>query len=97
MVLQDNPTQITPVPFRNMASSLLIRITHDNWHFPWYFEALPIFLGKVGQYRVKIMGSGEGLLGSNCNSASYEICTLFLLLFYEIVKSDQGNGSFTPK
>lgn len=44
---------------------------------------------------VKIMGSGAGLLDSNSTSVSYEVCMLFLLLFYEVTKSEQGNGIFT--
>lgn len=46
---------------------------------------------------VKIMGSGAGLLDSNSTSVSYEVCMLLLVLFYEITKSEQGDGSFTVK
>lgn len=56
-----------------------------------------MFLGEGGQCMVKIMGSGAGLLASNCTSVSYEVRVLFLLLFYETTKSEQGNGSFTLK
>lgn len=56
-----------------------------------------MFLGEGGQCLIKIMGSGAGLPDSNSTSVSYEGGMLFLLLFYEITKSEQGNGSFTLK